>query len=101
MSAADFGEEYWADLAAEQEFLDPDADDAWAHENEEFVDEGDDESTSGASNLITDGSFGLSFAPVSDAQADNNPPDDADFDAAEVSFHQKNSTFTHVTNIVF
>ena len=93
MSAADPGEDYWDDLAAQQEFLDPDADDAWAHENEEFVDEGDDESCSGTSNLIVDGSFGLSFAPVVTAQTDIDPHDDAELDAAEVSFHKKKSHF--------
>ena len=42
MSVADPGEEFWHDLAAQQEFLDPDAEDASAYENKEFEDEVDD-----------------------------------------------------------
>ena len=101
MSAADAGEEFWANLAAEQDFLDPDADDAWAHEQEEFEDEGDDSSACGVTDLQADGSFGLSFAPITTEPADNDPPDDAAFDAAEVSFCVKNHTYAHATNIVF
>ena len=99
MSVADPGEEFWCNLAAQQEFLDPDAKIAWAHENEEFEDEGNDSSASGTSDLMADGSFGLSFATPTTEVADNDPHDDAAFDAAEVSFHQKNTTFTRVTNI--
>ena len=58
MSVADPGEEFWRDLTAQQEFLDPDAEDAWVHGNEEFEDEGDDSSASGTSVLMADGSFG-------------------------------------------
>ena len=99
MSVADAGEEFWRDLAAQQNFLDSDAEDAWAHENEEFEDEGDDSSASGTSDLMADGSVGLSFSAPTTEVADNDPHDDAAFDAAEVSFHQKDTTFTRVTNI--
>ena len=99
MSVADPGEEFWCDLTAQQEFLDPDAKDAWAHENEEFEDEGDDSSASGTSDLMADGSFGLSFAAPTTEVANNDPHADAAFDAAEVSFHRKNTTFTCITNI--
>ena len=97
MSVADPGEEFWHNLAAQQEFLDPDAKIAWAHESEEFEDEGNDSSASRTSDLMADGS--LSFAAPTTEVADNDPLDDAAFDAAEASFHQKNTTFTHVTNI--
>ena len=63
MSACDPGEEFWGNLARQQEFLDPDAEDAWAHENEEFDDEGDDSSASRITDLQADGSFGLSLPP--------------------------------------
>ena len=67
--------------------------------DEEFEDEGNNSSASGTSDLMADGSFGLSFAAPTTQVADNDPHDDAAFDAAEVSFHQKNTSFTHVTNI--
>ena len=97
MSVADPGEEFWRNLTAQQEFLDPDPEDAWAHENEEFEDEGDNSSASGMSDLMADGS--LSFAAPTTEVAHNESLDAAAFDAAEVSFYQKNTTFTHVTNI--
>ena len=42
MSAADPGEEFWHDLAAAQNNLDPDASDAWSHADSELCDESDD-----------------------------------------------------------
>ena len=89
MSVADPGEEFWCNLAAQQEFLYPDTKDAWAHENKEFEDEGNDSSASGTSDLMADGSFGLSFAPPTTEVANNDPHADAAFDAAEVSFHKR------------
>ena len=62
--------------------MDPDAEDTWAHKNEEFEDEGDDSSASGTSDLMADGSFGLSFATPTSEVVDNDPHDDAAFDAA-------------------
>ena len=100
MSSADAGEDFWANLVTEQDFLDPDADDAWAHEQEEFVDEGDDSSACGVTNLQADGSFGLSFARITTEEADNDPPDDAAFDAEEVSFRIKICKSHHPTNHV-
>ena len=79
--------------------MDPDTKDACAHKNKVFEDEGDDSSASGTSDLLADGSIGLSFVAPTTEVTDNNPHDDAAFDAAEVSFHQKNTTFTLVTNI--
>ena len=78
MSAADAGEEFWANLAAEQDFLDPDADDAWAHVNEEFVDEDDDSSGCAVFDLSSDGSYGLSLSATTTEVADNDPPDVSD-----------------------
>jgi hypothetical protein len=101
MSACDPGEEFWNNLARQQEFLDPDAEDAWAHENEEFVDEGDDSSASGITDLQADGSFGLSFPPITTEQTDNDLPDASASDTAEVSFCTKKSTFMFVTNLLF
>ena len=42
MSATDPGEEFWHDLAAAQNNLDPDASDAWSHADSELCDESDD-----------------------------------------------------------
>eukprot|EP00956_Cyclotella_meneghiniana_P014568 scaffold21863_cov68-Cyclotella_meneghiniana.AAC.3 len=78
MSAVDPGEEFWGNLAAEQDFLDPDADDAWAHENEEFVDEDDDSSGCAVFDLSSDGSYGLSLSATTTEVADNDPPDVSD-----------------------
>ena len=89
MSVADPGEEFWCNLTAQQEFLDPDAKDALAHKNKEIEDEGDNSSASRTSDLMADGSFGLSFVTPTTEVADNDPHDAAAFDAAEVSFHQK------------
>ena len=86
MSACDPGEEFWGNLARQQEFLDPDAEDAWAHENEEFDDEGDDSSASRITDLQADGSFGLSFAQTTTEQTDNDLPDASASDTAEVTF---------------
>eukprot|EP00956_Cyclotella_meneghiniana_P037498 scaffold139642_cov36-Cyclotella_meneghiniana.AAC.3 len=89
MSAVDPGEEFWGNLAAEQDFLDPDADDAWAHENEEFVDEDDDSSGCAVFDLSADGAYGLSLSPTTTVVADNDPPDASDYNVAEVSFLKK------------
>eukprot|EP00956_Cyclotella_meneghiniana_P022924 scaffold43919_cov42-Cyclotella_meneghiniana.AAC.1 len=83
MSAADPGEEFWGNLAAEQDFLDPDADDAWAHENEEFVDDDDDSSGCGVFDLQADGSYGLSLSARTTELADNDPPDASASGASE------------------
>ena len=98
MSVAEEGEQFWDNLATEQDFLDPDAEDAWAHENEEFVDEGDDESATGTSNLLVDGSFGLSFASPTTEVPHIDDIGDADFNAAEVRFCAKKTIFTHHAN---
>ena len=98
MSVAEEGEQFWDNLATEQDFLDPDAEDAWAHENEEFVDEGDDESATGTSNLLADGSFGLSFASPTTEVPHIDDIGDADFNAAEVRFCAKKTIFTHHAN---
>ena len=98
MSAADAGEEFWANLAAEQDFLDPDADDAWAHENEEFVDEDHDSSGCAVFDLSADGSYGLSLSPTTTAVADNDPPDVPDSNVAEVSFLKKIPLSRHLLN---
>ena len=74
MSVADPGEEFWHNLAAQHEFLDPHAEIAWARENEEFEDEGDDSSASGTSDIMADGSFGLRFAAPTTEVANNDPP---------------------------
>ena len=50
------------------------------------------------SDLMADGSFGLSFVTPTTEVADNDPHDDAAFDAAEVSFHQK-IPLSHVLRI--
>ena len=55
----DPGEEFWGNLTAEQEFLDPDAEDVGAHKNEEFVDEDDDSSGCGVVDLQAGGSYGI------------------------------------------
>jgi hypothetical protein len=101
MSACDPGEEFWDNLARQHEFLDPDAEDAWAHENEEFVDEGDDSSASGTTDLQADGSFGLSFAQITTEQTDHDLPDAFAYDTLKVSVCTKKSTFMLVTNLVF
>ena len=71
-------------------------DDAWAHENEEFVDE-DDSSGCAVLDLEADGSYGLSLSATTTEVADNDPPDASASDAAEVSFHEKNISFTMIT----
>ena len=52
----------------------------------EFDDDADDSSASGPSNLIVDGSVGLSFASTTTEAPDNGTPGDVAFDAAEVSY---------------
>ena len=89
MSVADPGEEFWDDLAHTQENLDPDASDAWAHENEEFEDDLDASGHFGITDLQADGSFGLSFHPPTTEQEVEDPPDTAAFDTSEVRISKK------------
>ena len=98
MSTADPGEEFWGNLATEQDFLDPDANDAWAHENEEFVDEDDDSSGCAVLDLKADGSYGLSLSTTTTEVTDNDPPGASASDAAEVSFHEKKSLSPRLLN---
>eukprot|EP00956_Cyclotella_meneghiniana_P038892 scaffold161728_cov66-Cyclotella_meneghiniana.AAC.1 len=57
MSATDLGEEFWHDLAAAQNNLDPDASDAWSHADSELCDESDDFTPSDDENQQIDGTF--------------------------------------------
>lgn len=98
MSVTDPGDEFWDNLAAEQDFLDHDAKDTWAHENEEIVDKGNDSLGTGTPDLMADSSFGLSSASPTTEVAKNDLIGDAAFDAAEVSLCAKKAIFTHISH---
>ena len=89
MAATDPGEEFWDNLVAGQENLDPDESDAWAHEHKEFGNEADNSSGFGTSNLQVDCSFDLSFAPTTTESADEEVPGGSASNPLEVSFHKK------------
>lgn len=83
MSAHDPGEEFWQDLVAAQENLDPDADDAWSHADSELCDESDDFTPSDDENHQIEGIFSLTSQRRANEESDDESQGGAAFNVQE------------------
>ena len=83
MSATDPGEEFWHDLAAAQNNLDPDASDARSHADSELCDESDDFTPSDDENQQLDGIFSLTSHRRGNEDSDDESQGGAAFDVQE------------------
>ena len=83
MSTPDPSEEFWHDLAATQNNLDPDASDAWSHADSELCDESDDFTPSEDENNEIDGIFSLTSHRHGNEDSDDESQGGAAFNVQE------------------